>query len=144
MSSLFLFIATVTVAGSFCLLSETIFEKKILKRIGSLERDLQAYSDMMSAMADVQTKIVHQYSSRFEDLEERIMDLSIPSHDANLPLERRRQVLALARQGAALEDITKRLKAPAGEAELILNLQKYMDREIIRPGQAKEQAGTHA
>lgn len=53
------------------------------------------------------------------------MELSIPDGDSGLPLERRHQVLTLARRGMALNDIVKRLKAPVGEAELILNLGKY-------------------
>jgi hypothetical protein len=143
MSNLFIFIASVVIAGAFCLLSEMIFEKKLLGRIRSLERDLQAYSEVMSSMADAQTKIFQQCSSRCEDLEERIMDLSVPSHDSSLPLERRHQVLALARQGAAVDDIAKRLKAPLGETELILNLRKYMDRESGRPPKLNEQVKLH-
>ena len=87
---------------------------------------MQHFSEVVSQMAEVQMKTFEKHSARFEDLEERIMELSVPSHDSNLPLERRHQVLALARQGVALEDIVKRLKAPVGEAELILNLRKYM------------------
>jgi hypothetical protein len=77
-------------------------------------------------MAEVQIKTFEKHSASIENMEERIMELSVPSHDSSLPLERRHQVLALSRQGVPLEDIVKRLKAPVGEAELILNLRKYM------------------
>jgi len=125
MLSVFLFITL----ALYVSVSHWICKKKLLGRIQLLERDLQSFSDVMSKMADVQTKTFQKCSSRFEDLEERIMDLSVPSQDANLPLERRHQVLALARQGVSLEEIAKRLKAPVGEAELILNLRKYLDGE---------------
>lgn len=72
------------------------------------------------------------------------MELSVPSQDSNLPLERRHQVLALARQGIALEDIVQRLKAPVGEAELILNLRKYMGGESSPTGKINGQVKQYA
>ena len=60
-----------------------------------------------------------------EDLEERFLDMSAPSQDANSALERRHKVLALARQGVSAEDISKRLGTPVGEAELMLKLRKF-------------------
>lgn len=104
-------------------------ERKVIRRIRALEQNLHGYLDVMTQMAEIQKKSHQKISANFEDLEERIMDLSVPSHDSSLPLERRHRVLALARQGVTLEDIVKRLKAPVGEAELILNLQKYMGGE---------------
>jgi hypothetical protein len=139
MPSVFLFIALILYAGVI----HWIYKRKFLERIQLLERDLQSFSDVMSNLADVQTKTVKKFSSRFEDLEERIMDLSVPSQDANLPLERRHQVLALARQGVSLEDIAKRLKAPVGEAELILNLRKYLDREHGPSAKKNEQVSPY-
>ena len=118
-------------------------KRKLTWRIQSLERDLQSFSDVMGKMADAQTKTLHKFSSRFEELEERIMDLSVPSQDASLPLEKRHQVLALARQGVGVEDIAKRLKAPVGEAELILNLQKLMEGEKPRPARMNEQVRSY-
>ncbi len=100
--------------------------------IQTLERDLQHISTAMSQMTEIQMQYHSKLSARFEDLEERIIELNIPSQDSSLPLERRRQVLALARQGVGLEDIVNRLKAPAGEAELILNLRKYRMEENTR------------
>ncbi len=80
-------------------------------------------------MAELQLKDHEVLSSNIADLEERLVELSIPSNDDNLPLERRHQVLALAQQGVPLEEIVQRLKAPVGEAELILNLRQYMGGE---------------
>jgi hypothetical protein len=121
------------------------YKKKLLGRIQLLERSLQDLSEMISQMAEIQTKAIQKSSCKFEDIDERIMDLSIPSQDTNLPVEKRRQVLALARQGVPLEDIAKRLKAPVGEAELILNLSQYLDGER-RPSaqrQRKEQVSSY-
>jgi len=116
-----------------------ITNRRFVRRIRALERDLQHFSEVVSQMAEVQMKTFEKNSAGFEDLEERIMELSVPSHDSSLPLERRHQVLALARQGVALEDIVKRLKAPVGEAELILNLRKYMGAENARATKMNEQ-----
>jgi len=121
-----------------------VTKKKLLGRIKALERDLQSFSDVMSKMAEVQTKTYHKFSTSVEDLEERIMELSVPSPDSGLPLERRHRVLALARQGMALDDIVKRLKAPVGEAELILNLRKYMGGESSRAAKTDEQVSPYA
>jgi len=121
-----------------------INNRRLLRRIHALERDLRHFSEAVSQMAEVQMKTFQKHSASFENLEERIMELSIPSHDSGLPLERRHQVLALARQGVTLEDIVKRLKAPVGEAELILNLRKYMGGESLRSMKTTEQVKKYA
>jgi hypothetical protein len=122
----------------------TISHRKMMKRIQDIERDLQGYADVILKVAEAQNKASEKASSRFEELDERIMELSVPSRDSDLPLERRHQVLALARQGVALEDIVKRLKAPVGEAELILNLHKFRGGASRRAEKTMEQAVRHA
>lgn len=117
---------------------------KSVRRIHYLERDLERLSEAVSQMAEVQMKAQQKYASRFDDMEERIMELSVPTHDATMPLERRHQVLALARQGVALDEIVKRLKAPVGEAELILNLHRYAGGDSGRTVQAPEQVRQYA
>jgi hypothetical protein len=136
----FLLIMALTVSASvlYC-----ITKKKMMARIQTLEQDLQLFSDVVSQMTEVQKKMYQKFTVGFEHLEERIMELSVPSHDSNLPLERRHRVLTLARQGVALEEIVKRLKAPIGEAELILNLQKYMGGEATRPVKGNEQVNPY-
>jgi hypothetical protein len=121
-----------------------ILIRKLKDRIHALEQDLLGISDVITQLAECQMKAHEKSSADLEDLEERIMDLSVPSHNANLPLERRHQVLALARQGVALDDIVKRLKAPIGEAELILNLGKYTGGEISRSAKKNEQVRPYA
>ncbi len=119
-------------------------KRSLAGRIKVLERDLLGISEAMSQMVEIQMKAHQKLSGNLEELEERIMDLSVPSHDVSLPLERRHQVLALARQGVALDDIVKRLKAPVGEAELILNLKKYMGGESSKAAKANEQVTPYA
>ena len=121
-----------------------ISNRKLVRRIHDVEQDLQRFSDVVSQMAEVQVKTFEKHSASFENLEERIMELSVPSHDSSMPLERRHQVLALARQGVPLDDIVKRLKAPVGEAELILNLRKYMGGQNTRTPKMNEQVKKHA
>jgi predicted Ser/Thr protein kinase len=117
---------------------------RLVARIHGLEQDLHHISDVISQITEVQIKTFQKYSTGMEGLEERILELSVPSHDSIMPLEKRHQVLALARQGIALEDIVKRLKAPVGEAEVILNLQKYMTAESPRSLTSNGQVKNHA
>jgi hypothetical protein len=118
--------------------------RRINRRTQILEADLQRISDAMVQMAEIQITSHQKASMRFEEMEERMMELSVPSHDPNLPLERRHQVLALARQGVALEDIVKRLKAPVGEAELILNLSRYTGGESSPAAKINRQVRQYA
>lgn len=121
MSNFFMLFILVLCGSIPALLVRKIFSQ----RIQNLEQDLQTVSSVVTQMAEMQMKTDRKFSASLEKLEERIMELSIPNNDSNLPLERRHQVLTLARRGMALNDIVKRLKAPVGEAELILNLGKY-------------------
>jgi hypothetical protein len=139
MFTLFLVIALALYGSALYLTAK----RKMIKRIQALEQNLQGYLDVMTQMAEIQKKSHQKISANFEDLEERIMDLSVPSHDSNLPLERRHRVLTLARQGVALEDIVKRLKAPVGETELILNLQKYMGGDKSQASLMNEQVSPY-
>ena len=113
-------------------------------RIQALERDLQNLTIVFSEMAEMQVKSHRACSASMENLEERIMELSIPNSNSTLPLERRHQVLTLSRRGLALSDIVKRLKAPVGEAELILNLGKYVKPECHIKGGSEKQVKEYA
>jgi hypothetical protein len=97
------------------------------RRLQTLEHDLQGISEAMGQMAEIQMKIYQKTLGNLEDMEERLMDLSVPSHDASLPLERRHHVLALSRKGMAVDDIVKRLGIPRGEADLIVGLKKLLN-----------------
>ncbi len=136
---IFLFILALS-AG----VSHFYLRKILLLRMHKLERKLQDISSVMSQMIEAQMNAHRKYTADIGNIEERIMELSVPSHDSDLPLERRHQVLALARQGVRLEEIVKRLKAPRGEAELILNLGKYMNSNAQQNAKINGQVGTNA
>lgn len=121
-----------------------LVRKTFSQRIQSLEKDLTDICAVVSQMAEMQVKSHRKYSVSMENMEERIMELSIPSSDSSLPFERRHQVLTLARRGMALDDIVKRLKAPVGEAELILNLGKYTKTENHGTARNEEQVRQYA
>jgi hypothetical protein len=135
-----MFIILALYAGSI----HRMMRKKYFSKIQSLERELQALSGVVSQIMEFQMNTHRKYSANIDNLEERIMELSIPSHDPNLPLERRHQVLALARQGVGLPEIVKRLKAPMGEAELILNLGKFMSSSAPNKAKSNEQVEEYA
>ena len=99
--------------------------KKLQKRIEALEEDLARYTEVAGKIVEVQSRTFEKFSRRFDELEERVLDLSVPSQDPEMPLEKRHQVLSLAKQGVPIEEIVERVHAPVGEAELILNLRKY-------------------
>ena len=101
--------------------------RKWSRRLHNLEQDLQQFSAAMCQMAEIQMKSYRKLTGNLGDMEERIMDLAVPSSDSNAPLEKRHQVLALASKGIPVDDIVKRLNVPRGEAELILNLRRMID-----------------
>jgi len=139
MLAVFLFVVLAAYASTLHVVSK----RKMSKRIRAMEQDLQSFADVISKIVEVQTTTFHKLTTRFDHLEERLMDLSVPSQDAELPLERRHQMLALARQGVAMKDIAKRLKTPVGEAELVVNLRKFLDKENARPVPANKQVSPY-
>jgi hypothetical protein len=142
MYSFILTLAVITATS--CGASYFLIDRKYGRRLKTLERDLQSFSEAMCQMAEIQMKSYRRVSGNLGDIEERIVELAIPSEDTRVPLERRRQVLALAHKGVALEEITKRLRVPRGEAELILNLRKYMDVSTPRDAKSNGELKRHA
>jgi len=139
MLSIFLVVAMTGISAAFF----WKITRTMARRVEALERNLGRISDAMNQMADIQMKTHQKLSARFEEIEGRLMELSLPSQDSSLPLERRHQVLALARQGIPVDEIGKRLRAPVGEAELILNLRKYTGGEGAAAGKSKGQVAQH-
>ncbi len=123
----YLLLLCLTICAAHLCLCYFLFQRKWGGRLLALERDLQQLSDAMSQLAEIQMKSYQKLSGNLGDMEERIMDLALPSQDPDLPLERRHQVLALARKGVPIEEIVKRLNMPRGEAELILNLTGFVN-----------------
>ncbi len=141
MHYILLIIAGTTVLQSlFCYF---FLERKWGRRLRALEQDLPQFSAAISEMAEIQMKSYRKLSGHLGDMEERIMDLVVPSKDSGLPLERRHQVLALSRKGVAAEDIAKRLDVPRGEAELILGLRKFVDAGAARASKAPKEGKNH-
>jgi Protein of unknown function (DUF2802) len=75
----------------------------------------------------LQQEIFQRVCRNLNEIDEKVMELSVPTSDGPLPLERRHQVLTLARKGLSVDEIARRLSMPKGEAELILSLRKYSD-----------------
>jgi hypothetical protein len=113
------------------------------QRIRSLETDLKACSEAICQMADTQMAVHRRLAATIGDMEERVLDLAVPSRESSHGLDRRHRVLALARKGMALDDIAQRLNLPTGEAELILNLRKYMDQGVVPTPPANGELRNH-
>jgi hypothetical protein len=121
-----------------------ITQKKLNARIKSLEQELQTFSDVVVQLVEIQTQSHSQVTTSLEDLEERLLDMSVPSQDANSALERRHKVLTLARQGVSAEDISKRLGTPVGEAELMLKLRKFRGANLSNPIPVSQKVNPYA
>ena len=127
-----------------CCACYVLFRKAWLKRLQALERDLQAFSNAMCQMADIQMKSYQKLSGDLSQIEERILDLAIPSEGANLPMERRRRVVALASKGSSVEEVAKRANVSRGEAELIMSLQKIKGAASALPPKANGETKPYA
>ena len=120
--SLYVGVAALLTAGG-CLVSLQLWRRPFR----TLRQEVMRFSEDLFQMADLQKNLYHRVCRDLNVIEERILDLAVPSSDGPLPLERRHQVLTLARKGADLQEISRRLNMPTGEAELILRLRKYME-----------------
>lgn len=96
------------------------------RRLRALERKLQQFSEALGQMAEIQMNEHQKVSGNLNDIEERIWNLTAPDTRSTSPLDRKHQVLTMSRNGFGLDEITKRLNIPKGEAELILSLTKYI------------------
>jgi hypothetical protein len=115
--------AAALLAAGGCLMLHRSWQRRFL----ALRKEVTQFSEDMLQMIELQSDIYHRVSRSLNDIEEKVLDLSVPSSETQLPLERRHQVLTLARKGVALDEISRRLNMPKGEAELILGLRKYAD-----------------
>ncbi len=112
------------------------FQCLLRLRLRSLRQEVTRLSEDLLQMADLQTEIYHRVNRGLNEIEEKVLDLSVPSTDMPLPLERRHQVLTLARKGVSVDEIARRLSMPRGEAVLILSLRKYSEAKAPDPGQS--------
>ena len=97
------------------------------RRCALLKREMGQISDGVSQMATLQLDLYRKVTRNIHDVEDRVLDLSAPSGDSSLPLERRHRVMRLSGKGLSVQEISDRLKVPSCEVELILNLRKFAD-----------------
>jgi hypothetical protein len=113
-----------------------LMHKHWQRRYLAVKEEMSQFSEDLLQMAELQTDIYRRISRNLDDIEEKVLDLAVPSSDGPLPLERRHQVLTMARKGAAIDEIARRLNMPKGEVELILSLRRYANpRAPAGPGQ---------
>jgi len=98
------------------------------RRVKALQGELRGVNDAICQLADSQIELRRKLSNAVQEMEEKILDVAVPSRDAGRNLDRRHRVLSLARRGLSVEDIARQLRVPKGEAELILSLKKYMEK----------------
>jgi hypothetical protein len=98
------------------------------RRFQSLKKDLAGFSGDLLEMIELQSEVNRRISRSVNDVEEKVLNLAVPSSDETRPLERRYQVMALARKGMPSGEIAERLNMSKGEADLILRLRNYVDR----------------
>jgi hypothetical protein len=95
------------------------------RRFLSLQQEMGRFSEDLLQVVELQSDLYRRVSRGLSEVEEKVLELSVPSSETPLPLERRHQVLTLARKGVSVDEIASRLNMPKGEAELIMNLRKY-------------------
>jgi hypothetical protein len=127
-------VAVITVVGIWA--SSWHIKRRWTQQVESLERDLQEVSEAMTHMAEVHKKNYQELLGNIGDLEERLMDLSVPSQDVSLPLGKKHRVLSLSRQGIGAIEIAKRLGVPEGETEFIVGLHKCFNPAAARASRA--------
>jgi hypothetical protein len=97
------------------------------RRVIGLERDLQTCTEAICQMADTHMAAHKKMAGTIAELEQKLVELAAPARKTGIDLDKRHRVLRLARNGVAVDDISKRLKVPRGEAELILSLRKFAE-----------------
>jgi hypothetical protein len=132
-----IFAVLISAAGNLFL--HRIWQRRFL----ALKQETKQFSEDLMQMAELQSDIYRQISRSLTDMEGRVLDLSMPGSGAALPLERRHQVLTLARKGTSVDEIAHRLSMPKGEVDLILNLHRFVKETPVAkraPGTVKEYA----
>ena len=110
----------ISAGGSFLL--HRLWQRRFL----ALKPEMKRFSEDLMQMAELQSDIYRQVSRHLNDIEGKVLNLSVPSSEGSRPLERRHQVLTLTRKGIAVDEIARRLSMPKGEVDLILSLRKFV------------------
>jgi hypothetical protein len=119
-------VAFLMIAACGALSSTLLLWIKSERRARKLERNLQQCSEALCQVVEVQMTEHQQIARNFGDIEERLLSLVTADGESARPVDRRHQVLTMSRNGFPLDEIVRRLNMPKGEAELILNLRKYI------------------
>ncbi len=114
------------------------------RRMRILEQKLQSSSEALGQMMEIQINEHRRVNGIFGEIEERILNLSAPETEPARPLDRRHQVLTMSRNGFGLDEITKRLNIPRGEAELILSLSDYVKGQVSQSARSNGEGRQHA
>jgi hypothetical protein len=132
--------APVIAAAVTCLILHFVWRR----RLHALERDLQTCTEAICQIADTHMTSQQKMAGTITELEEKIVELTAPERRTGTDLDKRHRVLRLARNGVALDDISKRLKLPRGEAELILSLRKYVEMGAVQNQTSRGDVKSHA
>jgi hypothetical protein len=119
-------VALIAFTACGALASTTLLWIRSELRTSRLARNLQHCSEALCQMVEIQMTEHQQIARNFGDIEERLLSLVTTEGDSTRPVDRRHQVLTMSRNGFPLDEIVRRLNIPKGEAELILNLRKYI------------------
>lgn len=107
------------------------------RRFLALKKEMGRHSEDLLQVIELQSDLYKRISRNLSEVEEKVLELSVPTTETPLPLERRHQVHTLARQGISADEIARRLNMPKGEAELIMNLRKYANVNVQEPSPSR-------
>jgi ATP/maltotriose-dependent transcriptional regulator MalT len=116
----------------------------LARRLAAARKELARVSDDVFQMAELQLELYRKVVRNINEVEEKVLELAIPCPDPSLPLERRHQVLTLSGKGMSPREIANRLKMPAGEVELILNVKGFVDARSTRSSAGNGVSKAHA
>ena len=119
-------VAVLMITACAALASTLLLWIRSEKRARELEQNLHQCSEALCQMVEIQMTEHQQIARNFGDIEERLLSLVTAEGDSTRPVDRRHQVLTMSRNGFPVDEIVRRLNIPKGEAELILNLRKYI------------------
>jgi hypothetical protein len=127
-------LSSLAIVGSAC--ACLVLQRIWQRRFHSLQAEVARISDDLVQIVELQSEIYQRVCHDITDIEGKVLDLSLPSEETPLPLERRHQVLTLSKKGVGIDEIARRLNMPRGEAELIMNLRRYSDSQPTAPKRA--------
>lgn len=127
-----------------CAVAGLLLHRIWQRRFLALKQEMERFADDLLQAVELQSELHRRISRGLSEVEGRILEWSAPSSETPPPLERRHQVLTLARKGISADEIARRLNLPKGETDLIMSLRKYMDAKAPEKLPATALAGAHA